>query len=250
MFLSGKVAIVTGGSRGIGRAIALTLAQKGADVVVNFAGQADAAGKVAEEVCSMDRRALVYQADVSDVTQVEAMVKATLNEFGHIDILVNNAGINKDNLLLRMKEQDWNTVLAVNLGGVFNCTKAVIRSMIKKHNGRIINVGSIAGITGNSGQANYCAAKAGMIGFTRAMAKELGSRQITVNVVAPGPVTTEMTDNLPDNVKEGMLKHIPAGRFGRPEEVAEMVAFLAGDAAAYITGQIIVVDGGMTCGLF
>ena len=247
MVLNGRTAVVTGASRGIGRAIALVLAQRGACVVVNYAGRADAAAEVAEAIRSAGGRALVFQANVADPDEAAALVKAANSEFGRIDILVNNAGITRDNLILRMKEDDWDAVLEVNLKGAFNCTRAAARVMVKNHYGRIINISSVVGLTGNSGQANYCAAKAGLLGFTKAMAKELGSRSITVNAVAPGFITTEMTVGLPEEVKEKMLAQVPLKRFGGPGEVGELVAFLASDAAAYITGQTIAIDGGMIC---
>lgn len=247
MVLNGRTAVVTGASRGIGRAIALALAQRGACVVVNYAGRADAAAEVAETIRSAGGRALVFQANVADPDEAAALVKAANSEFGRIDILVNNAGITRDNLILRMKEDDWDAVLEVNLKGAFNCTKAAARVMVKNHYGRIINISSVVGLTGNSGQANYCAAKAGLLGFTKAMAKELGSRNITVNAVAPGFITTEMTVGLPEEVKEKMLAQVPLKRFGDPGEVGELVAFLASDAAGYITGQTIAIDGGMIC---
>lgn len=247
MVLNGRVAIVTGASRGIGRAIAMALAQRGAGVVVNYTGRADAAAQAAEAIRGTGGRVLVYQANVVDPGEANALVKAAIDEFGRVDILVNNAGITRDNLILRMKDEDWDAVLEVNLKGAFNCTRAAARGMVKNHYGRIINISSVVGLTGNSGQANYCAAKAGLIGFTKAMAKELGSRSITVNAVAPGFITTEMTAGLPEEVKEKMLAQVPLKRFGGPEEVAELVAFLASDAAGYITGQTIAIDGGMVC---
>lgn len=247
MVLSGRVAVVTGASRGIGRAIAVVLAQKGADVVLNFTSQAEAAGTVAGEIRAAGRSSLIYRADVSDPAQAAALIKAATDEFGRVDILVNNAGITRDNLILRMKEEDWDAVLQVNLKGAFNCAKAAARTMVKNRHGRIINITSVVALTGNAGQVNYCAAKAGIIGLTRALAKELGSRKITVNAVAPGFITTDMTEGLAPDLKEKMLYSVPLARFGRPEEVAGLVVYLASDDAAYITGQTIAVDGGMTC---
>lgn len=245
MFLNGKVAIVTGASRGIGKAIALALAGAQADVVVNYAGRADAAEETADAIRQIGRRALVYKADVSDSQQVQGMVDAALAEFGKVDILVNNAGITRDNLILRMKEEDWDTVLAVNLKSAFNTTKAVARPMIKARSGRIINVSSVVGLYGNAGQANYSAAKAGLIGLTKTMAKELGPRNITVNAVAPGFIMTDMTENLSTEAREKMTGAIALNRLGTPEDVASMVAFLASDFCGYITGQVIGIDGGI-----
>jgi len=247
MVLNGRAAIVTGASRGIGRAVALALAKEGAAVLVNYVGRADAAAEVAEAIRSAGGRALVYQADVAEPEEAEAMVKAAQAEFGKVDILVNNAGITRDNLIFRMKDEDWDAVLGTNLKGAFNCIKFAARIMFKNHYGRIINISSVVGLTGNSGQANYSAAKAGLVGLTKAMAKELGSRNITVNAVAPGFIDTEMTAQLPESVKEKMLAQVPLKRFGRPEEVAGLVVYLASDAAGYITGQTITIDGGMVC---
>lgn len=247
MVLSDRVAIITGGSRGIGRAIALTLAQKGAAVVVNYAASAGAAADVVDSIRSRGGRAIACKADVSDSGEAAGLVKEAQTQFGRVDILVNNAGVIRDNLILRMKDEDWETVLGINLKGAFNCARAAARGMLKNQYGRIINISSVSGIIGNTGQVNYCASKAGLLGLTKALAKELGSRNITVNAVAPGFITTEMTAGLPEDIKEKMLAQIPLRRFGGPEEIAELVAFLASDAAAYITGQTITVDGGMTC---
>lgn len=245
MFLNGKVAIVTGASRGIGKAVALALAGAQADVVVNYAGRADAAEETANAIRQMGRRALVYQADVSDAAQVQEMVDATLKEFGKVDILVNNAGITRDNLILRMKEEDWDAVMAVNLKSAFNTIKAVARPMVKARAGRIINISSVVGLYGNAGQANYAAAKAGLIGLTKTMAKELGPRNVTVNAIAPGFIMTDMTENLSIEAREKMTSAIALNRLGKPEDVASMVAFLASDFCGYITGQVIGVDGGI-----
>jgi len=242
--LKGKVAVVTGGSRGIGKAIALELAKYGASVVVNYASSSTAADNVVAEITSVGGQAIALQADVSQADQVEALINATTEKFGRVDILVNNAGITRDTLLLRMKPEEWQAVIDLNLTGVFLCTRAVSKIMLKQRSGRIINITSVAGLMGNPGQANYSAAKAGVIGFTKTVAKELATRGVTVNAVAPGFITTDMTSNLSNT--EEILKFIPLGRYGQPEEVAGMVRFLAADpAATYITGQVFNVDGGM-----
>lgn len=245
MMLTGKVALVTGASRGIGRAIALHLAEQGADVAVNYAGSEAAAAEVVSAIEAMGRKAIKLRADVSSYQESEDLVKKTIEFFGKIDILVNNAGITRDNLIMRMKEEEFDQVIATNLKGVFNCVKAVTRPMMKQRFGRIINISSVVGVLGNPGQANYVAAKAGVIGLTKATAKELASRGITVNAVAPGFIETDMTDKLAGEMRDQMLKQIPLERLGQPEEIAKVVRFLASDDASYMTGQTIHVDGGM-----
>ena len=243
--LEGKSAIVTGASRGIGKDIAIYLASEGAKVVVNYSGSKEKAEAVVEEIKASGGNAFAAQANIDQAEDVQSLVKQTLEVFGTIDILVNNAGITRDNLIMRMKEQEWDDVLNTNLKGVFLCTKAVTRQMMKQRNGRIINITSIVGVSGNAGQANYVAAKAGVIGLTKSSAKELASRNITVNSVAPGFITTDMTDALPEEVKSQMLSQIPLAKFGNPEDIAKAVAFLASEDASYITGQTIHVNGGM-----
>jgi len=246
--LKDKVAIVTGASRGIGRAIALALAESGADIVVNYAGSEQAAREVAAEIEGLGRKALTIQADVADAGQVDQMVQQAIDAFGKIDILVNNAGITRDNLLMRMKEDEWDQVISTNLKGVYLCTKAVTRPMMKQRGGRIINIASVVASLGNAGQANYVAAKAGVIGLTKSVARELASRGITVNAVAPGFIETDMTAKLGEDIQAGINAQIPLQRMGRPEEIAAMVRFLASDQASYVTGQTIHVYGGMYMG--
>lgn len=242
--LAGQVAVVTGASRGIGRAVAIALAAAGAQVVVNYARSSTAADEVVAEIVTAGGSAVAIQADVSQADQVDGLINGTLKQFGRVDVLVNNAGITRDTLLLRMKLEDWQAVIDLNLTGVFLCTRAVAKIMLKQRSGRIINIASVAGQMGNPGQANYSAAKAGVIGFTKTVAKEMASRGVTVNAVAPGFIETDMTGDLPNT--EEILKFIPLGRFGKPDDIAGMVRFLAADpAAAYITGQVFNVDGGM-----
>lgn len=243
--LTGKTALVTGASRGIGRAIALALAEAGADVAVNYAGSEAAAVETAKAIEAMGRRALILQANVGKADQFDSMVKQVVDTFGSIDILVNNAGITRDNLLMRMKEEEFDEVIETNLKGVFNGIKAVTRPMMKQRSGRIINISSIVGAVGNPGQANYVAAKAGVIGLTKSAAKELATRGITVNCVAPGFIETDMTDKLSEETRAKLLEGIPLVRLGSPEDIAHAVRFLASDAAAYMTGQTVHVDGGM-----
>ncbi len=245
MNLEGKSALVTGASRGIGREIALELARQGANVAVNFSGSEAKANEVVDEIKALGREAFAVKCDVSNSEEVAAMVKGTIDTFGKLDILVNNAGITKDNLLMRMKEEEWDDVININLKGVFLCTKAVTRQMMKQRVGRIINIASVVGVSGNPGQANYVAAKAGVIGLTKTTAKELASRNITVNAVAPGFITTDMTDKLSEEVKTEMLKQIPLARLGEPKDIAKMTAFLASDDSSYITGQTLHINGGM-----
>jgi len=242
MDLSGKVAIVTGSARGIGREIALRLAEAGASIVVSDV--ADAA-PVAEEIRKMGQKSLAVLTDVTSASDVAAMVEKVIAEYGRIDILVNNAGIARDQLLLRMSDEDWEAVLNVNLKSVFLCTRAVLRPMVKQRWGRIISISSIVGIVGNPGQANYASSKAGIIGFTKTIAREVGSRGITVNAIAPGFIVSKMTDQLSEAQKGEMLKRIPLGFLGTPRDVAEAVAFLASEEARYITGQVLGVDGGL-----
>lgn len=245
MLLSGQVALVTGAGRGIGRAIALALAEAGARVAINYNTSALAALELAAEIAAAGGEARAWQADVSETDQAAALVDNVLQHFGRLDILVNNAGITRDNLLLRMGEEDWDRVLAVNLKGYFNCCKAAIRPMTRARRGRIINIASVVGLRGNAGQVNYAAAKAGVIGLTKSLAREVGSRNITVNAIAPGFIETDMTRALTRDIREQMLKNIPLGRLGEPADVAGLAVFLAGPGAAYITGQVIAVDGGM-----
>ena len=245
MDLSDRVAIVTGSGRGIGRAIALKLAEVGATVVVNDIGDATSVEGVAEEIKAMNRQSLAILADVSSPPDVARLVEETITTYGKVDILVNNAGIARDQLVMRMSDEDWDKVLSVNLKSVFLCTRAVLRHMAKQHWGRIISIASIVGMVGNPGQANYASAKAGIIGFTRTIAKEMASRGITANAIAPGFIDTEMTQQLKEDWKEELKRRIPLGYLGSPRDVAEAVAFLASEEARYITGQVLNVDGGM-----
>ena len=243
--LTGRVALVTGGGRGIGRAIAQSLAAAGARVVINYRGNAAAAAETVAAIQAADGQVTAVQADVADGAAVEGLVKTTIATYGRLDILVNNAGITRDTLLMRMKDEDFDQVVNTNLRGVFLCTRAVLRQMSKQRGGRIINIASVVGITGNAGQANYAAAKAGIIGFTRATAREMAARNVTVNAVAPGFIETEMTGVLGEETRKAILASIPLARLGQPNEVANLVTFLASDAAAYITGQTFTIDGGM-----
>lgn len=241
----GKIALVTGGSRGIGRAIALELGKRGATVVVNYNSSAEAAKEVLGAIQAAGGDGMVYQADVSDAEQVDALFKAITKEYSKIDILVNNAGTTRDNVIMMLKPEDFDAVMNTNLRSAWLCSKTASRAMMRKRTGRIINITSVVGISGNGGQTNYAASKAGLIGLTKSLAKEVATRGITVNAVAPGFIETAMTSDLADDVKETALSHIPLGRMGQPDDVAKAVAFLASDDAAYITGQVLVVDGGM-----
>jgi 3-oxoacyl-[acyl-carrier protein] reductase len=243
--LNGKIALVTGAGRGIGRAIALTLAEYGADVAVNYSGSKSAAEETVSEICALGRRAIAVCADVSDKESCIAMFDTVKKELGSPDILVNNAGITRDQLAVGMSEEAFDQVIATNLKGAFLCMQLAGKEMMRKRSGRIINISSISGVHGNAGQINYCAAKAGLIGMTKALAKELAPRTVTVNAIAPGYIDTDMTASLPEKVKEAVLPQIPLGRMGNPRDVAEMAAFLASDRASYLTGQTIMVDGGM-----
>ena len=245
MNLTGKVALVTGASRGIGRRIAVTLASYGATVIVNYNGSQAKAEEVVTEIEVNGGHAEAIQCNVAEFDEAKELIDKVVKSYGRLDILVNNAGITKDNLILKMSEEDFDAVLSTNLKGAFNCVKHVARQMLKQRSGRIINISSVSGVMGNAGQANYCASKAGVIGLTKSVAKELGSRGITSNAVAPGFIETEMTDVLSDDVKKSMGEQIPLKRFGQTKDIAETVAFLASDLAGYITGQVIQVDGGM-----
>ncbi len=249
MNLSGKVALVTGSGRGIGQAIALKLAGAGADIVLNdIAAAAEALERTATEIKVFNRKVLAVTADVSAAEDVNRMVDNAIETMGHIDILVNNAGVTRDALVMRMSDEEWNTVLNIDLKSVFLCSRAVLRPMLKQRGGRIVSIASVVGLTGNAGQANYSSAKAGVIAFTKSLAKEVGSRGITVNAVAPGFIETQMTEKLDDVHKKAYLDRIPLGTAGTPRDVAEAVAFLASDEARYITGQVLSVDGGLALG--
>ena len=246
MSLTGKTAIVTGGSRGIGKAVCLELARRGCNIVLSFAGNTAAADQTVAECQALGVQALAVQGNVADTDAVKALFDAALKQFGAIDILVNNAGITRDNLLMLLKEEDFDAVVDTNLKGTFLCMKAAVRPMMKQRHGRIISLSSVVGLRGNAGQVNYAASKAGVIGMTKSLAKELAGRNITVNAVAPGFIDTDMTAVLPDKAKEAILASIPMARLGAAEDVANAVAFLASDEAGYITGQVLAVDGGMS----
>ncbi len=243
--LDGRIAVVTGASRGIGRAIALLLASRGATVIVNYNGSAEKAADVVREITEAGGTAEAVQCNVSDFEAAKEFITSVIKKYGRIDILVNNAGINRDDLIMKMSEADFDAVINTNLKGTFNCVRHASRQMLKQRYGRIVNIASVAGVAGNAGQVNYSASKAGIIGLTKAVARELASRGVTSNAVAPGFIDTDMTAALSDDVKESGVKQIPMGHFGSPEDVAETVAFLASDEAGYITGQVICVDGGM-----
>ena len=244
MDVNDKVAVITGGAQGIGKAIALLLAKNGANIAIADINIAQAEA-TAQEIEAIGNKALAIEADISKLAEAEKMINATVEAFGTVDILVNNAGITRDNLFLKMKEEEWDAVMAINLKSVFNCSKAVIRTMTKQRSGKIINIASVVGQMGNTGQANYAASKAGIIALTKTLAQEFGARNINVNAVAPGFIETEMTQSLPEKVREGFLNRIPFGRMGTPEEIADAVLFLASDASRYITGQVINVNGGI-----
>ncbi len=243
--LKEKVAVITGASRGIGKEIALTFAREGATVIVNYNGSKSAAEEVVNTIINENRKAEAYQCDIADFQKTAEMMDYIIKKYKRIDILVNNAGITKDNLLLKMSEEDFDRVIDTNLKGAFQCTKHVAKQMIKQRSGRIINISSVCGIIGNAGQANYCAAKAGMIGLTKSAARELATRGITVNAIAPGFIETDMTDALSDTIKDEILTQIPMKRLGSVKDIAQMAAFLASEKAGYITGQVININGGM-----
>lgn len=245
MNLSGKVALITGASRGIGRACAIKMAELGADVAVNYSSNRALAEEVVKQILNMGRKAVAIQADVSKQKEAEDMVKRTIEALGSLDILVNNAGVTRDALLIRMKEEEWSRVLDTNLNSVFYTTKAASKYMMKKRQGRIINISSVVGVAGNAGQANYAASKAGIIGFSKSIAKELAQRNVLVNVIAPGFIETDMTDVLNEQQRDAILSAIPLRRYGKPMDVAKAAAFLASDESSYLTGQVIYVDGGM-----